>query len=853
MIRLNYLKGVNIGRHRLVEKHITGNVLGLWGVSGAGKSTVLQLVEWLINGKIEHPDPIAEFVRSNEAEEIKKMEGLAHFTVDGKPMEIERSHSKAGTSTREIRWDKQGSKWGTKEKSAAGAEALMTSLVGANQKAISSIVFVRQGAFGKLFSGLDSDRRDFFVRLLMLGHLEKIASVVDTYRKELMGSVKDLSVPRDQAVEAYSNAEQYFNEVDFDLSRMRSYKPELDAGAELVRLGDQLVTRESDFAARAVALDTSLAGLGLTRDKMDDWLQERDATLAAMRERLRAATDRRKSRATYEASKAKLTAEITEIKAWLEKSAQHDALTERLKGMAEDADKPDPRIRMRQLDEWERKYQEADALVVKLQSLPAADMDAVEKLGAEAEKTRQDAAESYNKWSAAKADLADLIKLREAAKSQHSVENCRLCGNDHPDPKFLEAAITNTQELAARLSNDSNLLEDRRREAAEEFTEARNTATTRAEQIAAANKALTDTRVALADAPDISSLILERNELAASLDAYDAAKSLRLHLMEEQRLVASAMGSVTYTKNDLAGRSSELSLADQMLGMLPPLADLDSEIQELTDNGMILKTSRDAVANHRDQFNLAREAMEAQRVLLQSTLATLTKERPFLISSIQALGPVITDANRDKVLENLREKQTKFAEQTGLAAAARRALTEADKALQEIEVRIEEQKGRIQISKELEAVRAAFMPSGITTDYLSHQFERIAIAAQDHLAQMSADFMVISSEKRALSFDFVRLNEPNGSWLNQNRMSGGQQVKLAIAVLLAIHELIIPQVGLLVLDEPSTHLDTESKIALAEVLREIGQRGNFQLIVCDHSQELKDAYTDIIELFPDPV
>jgi DNA repair exonuclease SbcCD ATPase subunit len=852
MIRLNYIKGVNIGRHRLVEKTITGNVLGLWGVSGAGKSTILQLVEWIINGKIEHADPIAEFVRCSEGEDIKKMEGFARFTVDGKEMEIERSQSKAGTGTRELRWDKQGKKWETVVKGAAAVDSLMSTLVGANQKAISSIVFVRQGAFGKLFSGLDTDRRDFFVRLLMLGHLEKIASVTDTYRKELMGSVKDLSAMRDQLDEAYKAAARYFEGVDFDLSRLRSLKAELEAGAQLVRLSDQLTNREVELADRTTALDAGLAAAGLDRVRLVAWLETTSAELAELRLSLQNATGRRTSRTAYESSVSKLSQEITAIDAWLEKNTRRAELTAKLGAMTADADKPDPRIRIGALDEWERCYREVDSLNAQLAELPPVDLAAVETLTVAAEAARAAKETAWSAWAMAKRDVAELERLAQAA-GDHSGEACRLCGSDHPDPEFLRRALRLAGDHSRLCEVDANGAENARVVALTAATTASNAATVQNRKIEDLTNQLASLRAALAGAPDGSSIVAERDALYTGLPAWDAAKSMRDHLQAECRVLAASMGATAFTQNDRDGRASDLSLARQMLAMLPPMIEIEASIKDLTDRGVTLRAQWDQLQHLQANLFNARAAYQTQHSLVQELFDKATKEQPFLISSIQALGPVMTAENRDKVLEDFRERQTKFDTQTGLVEAARRAMVEADKALQEIEMRIEEQKSRIQIGKELEAVRAAFLPSGITTDYLTHQFERIAVATQDHLSQMGADFMVLSSEKRALSFDFLRLNEPHGSWLNQNRMSGGQQVKLAIAVLLAIHELVIPQVGLLVLDEPSTHLDLESRIALAEVLREIGRRGNFQLIVCDHSPELKDAYTDIIELTSDPV
>jgi DNA repair exonuclease SbcCD ATPase subunit len=852
MIRLNYIEGRDIGRHRIISKEIKGNVLGLWGVSGAGKSTVLQLIEWLLNGAIEHPDPIAEFVRKSETEDVKKMTGKARFTVDGSPAEIDRSQSTSGTATRELRWEQQGDKWAVTKKSAADVNDLMSTLVGANQKAISSIVFIRQGAFGKLFSGLDSDRRDFFVRLLMLGHLEKIAGVIDTYRKQMMGSVQDLSALRDQSEAAYNQARTYFEEVEFEMSRLRSLKPELEAGAELLRAWDQVTSREADHKSQSVVLDSVLAEIGLTRVGMDGWIADTTGKLEKLREDLRTANGRVTSRNTYATSQANLNAEITQIQAWLEKSTKLDEVEGRLKTIeTETAGKPDPRIRIRKLDEWERSYRMVESLTERLIGIPAIDEEGLQAKRKAAEEAQEKSGKSYSDWQRAKADLDDLVKLSEVAHAPTDGEACRLCGNDHPDPKFIATAVENTRSLVDRLAAESNQVEDARRTAAAALSAAQNEASTIAEQRRNLEADVAREKAYLVGAPDGSSIVAERDQLHAMIPAYDQAKTLYDHLSEEARVLRLATAGAYYDQNYLASKKSELDLATQMLGMLPPAAELDAAIRDLTDAGVSTRAQLDKVTRQKDVFSQSVDALKAQSDALASLVERVTKERPYLITSVQAIAPVVTSENVEKVLSGFRERQTEFDAKTGKMEAARRALVEADKNLQEIDVRIAEQQNRITIGKELENVRSAFLPSGITTEYLTHQFRRIAVAAQDHLAQMSADFMVIASEQRALSFDFLRLNEPGGAWLSQNRMSGGQQVKLAIAVLLAIHELIIPQVGILVLDEPSTHLDADSRIALAEVLREIGNRGNFQLIVCDHSPELKDAYTDIIELTDD--
>ncbi len=847
MIRLDYLQGIDIGRHRLVEKTVRGNVLGLWGVSGSGKTTVLQILEWLLSGKIDHPDAIAEFIRNNEHEDIKKMLGKGRFTVDGKPMEIERTQSRAGSATRELRWDKQDDKWLTVEKTAAGVEALLTSLIGANQKAISSIVFIRQGAFGKLFSGLDSDRRDFFVRLLMLGHLEKIAGVIDTYRKQMAASCNDLSGLRDQAEATYNKARSDFEEVEFGLTLLRDLTKEIEAGAELSQLWARLDSRESDLKSAGEALNAVLASYDLDRSGLDRWVADTNQELERLRTELKTHQNRLTSRNTYASNQSKLSAELVTIDAWMEKNEKLNSLDSEIAKVSAAAVRPDPRIRIKELDAWEQSYRQLESLEAQFLQMPDVDTTALQDLKTADETARQAASRAHADWQSAKKDLEDLTGLRDAA-GHGAEESCRLCGNDHPDPKFIERAIENTQSLATRLAAESNELEARRRAASSALQAAENAATKLREQRNTIQVSIANEKAAVKDAPPVDSIVVERDRLYEGLPAWDAAKSMYDHLRSEHTAIKATMGQACYTQNERGAKQSELDMVSGILATLPPSDEIQKAIDDITAKGQELKARFDKVAAARDNHARGDEAFKTASAALQSRLETLRSERPFLVRSLEVLAPVITQRSLEQVLTEFRERQTSYDTQLGKVSAARQAMVNADQTLQELDVRLAEQKNSITIGKELENVRSAFIPSGITTEYLSHQFERIAVVTQDHLAQMSADFMVIASEKRSLSFDFMRLNEPGASWLGQNRMSGGQQVKLAIAVLLAIHELIIPQVGMLVLDEPSTHLDMDSRVALAEVLKEIGNRGNFQLIVCDHSPELRDAYTDTIEL-----
>ena len=107
---------------------------------------------------------------------------------------------------------------------------------------------------------------------------------------------------------------------------------------------------------------------------------------------------------------------------------------------------------------------------------------------------------------------------------------------------------------------------------------------------------------------------------------------------------------------------------------------------------------------------------------------------------------------------------------------------------------------------------------------------------------MNANFTVRKGSG-VLDFEFQRTDEPS-EWMPQTQLSGGQRVKMAEAFLLALQEIVIPDVGLLVLDEPTTHLDSASREGfrdMLEDLQDVLQRKECQVIVCDHCSEILPA------------
>ena len=124
-------------------------------------------------------------------------------------------------------------------------------------------------------------------------------------------------------------------------------------------------------------------------------------------------------------------------------------------------------------------------------------------------------------------------------------------------------------------------------------------------------------------------------------------------------------------------------------------------------------------------------------------------------------------------------------------------------------------------------------------------FSFILADVQRYLESMNSTFIVdIDNEVQdELTFKFKPLDR--AIWLPMKKLSGGQKITLSIAFLLAIQNIVCPGLCFLVLDEPSTHLDVQSREALCHLIESIGlalNNGNGQIWVIDHDTILERTY-----------
>jgi exonuclease SbcC len=187
----------------------------------------------------------------------------------------------------------------------------------------------------------------------------------------------------------------------------------------------------------------------------------------------------------------------------------------------------------------------------------------------------------------------------------------------------------------------------------------------------------------------------------------------------------------------------------------------------------------------------------------------------------------------------------------GQVKQATDALTAIIERKKDVEARVAKEQFKKDLAKQLDLLSNTFSRKGLPLKYVNYRFAQLAELTAANLSTLGANFTVIPDDEKSVSFKFKRLDSAEEFYMGQEKLSGGQRVRLTVAFLLAVQQLIIPDVGLLILDEPSVHLDQEGTESLAEMLASMGEQlhdSEAQVIVCDHNTALEPAFQKLVKL-----
>lgn len=835
----------NFGKHASITFDSNASVVGMLGPNGVGKSTILDAIEFAITG--EARDPLPSYVRHGEGNASVSLT----FTKNGMEGYIFRQFGK--TPKRVMTWDNK------KITSAKEVDSTMSAIFGADKKAIANAVFINQGMLDKiLFSG-DVERRELFIRLVNMAFCEKHKNMLEGKIKKLQNTIIDLGPALDAASAQVRESEAACLQTKQISDAMIDYTSDharcdafilaerdlrstmaLMANVETEQLGNnaQLATLLQSWNAPTFEAAQALM------QNMEDGLRTMDRTLAewkSIRSELihydsigKEIRDRLAVMNTH-------TTRLQELNPHKLTLLQMEEGIQQAAGVIEQYDAYEGyRSELRTAEQQIQTYQETvKGLIPPPESL--------EQLNTRHEQLAQQSA----LVDTLQASLAQRVELAACMQPDGSLSGgnttCAKCGLQvaNPEalrPEALEQAGHALTTLRKQISELTQVYLDYKSawEAHDKMER---------ELKAAISHWTTQANAAKAKINSVSEAVLASFAfIEQHRSNHQTLQAMKIQVPEIEKSISDAQADINRWMENR--KQYALALANQ------------HQRAEFT-NDKEQELSRQANENHAKAVTMRREFGEMNR--LHAMLATLTTQMQQHVAAkarheqimAQPLPPVVIElsntlqGNLEAVKAELNARMEARSQAIGRTQQAQESLKRVKATYEDLARRVASDAEKRKIIEDLVLLKDLMSAEGLPAAVVDYHFRYLAALTQTALNQLDANFSIMIDEERPLSFKFVRLDEPEHVPLPMNKLSGGQRVRLCTAFLIAVQQRLVKEVGLMVLDEPSTHVDQNGVESLAEFLRTLGgqlRNTEIQIFISDHHPALKNCFDKVLEL-----
>jgi DNA repair exonuclease SbcCD ATPase subunit len=813
----------NFGKHAKIEFDTHESVVGIIGPNGSGKSTLLDLLKFLFTSILE--DNAESYIRTG----AKKAEGEAHFIQNGQPGRIYRKIT-ASSSSRELEWNGETS---TKDLDVA---TKLAAILGADKHAISNAVFIPQGELDKILFGNQADREKLFTRLVNVAFLEKTVGVLDTKIKQESASTEDLTSVVDELRVQVAVAGGNVQDIELEYRMMENVTPKLsflrrmhDLTQQHAALQTKRGAAENAAIVHGMALQSALDLAGISSYEA---LQLKEQAVQA-----------KYNQAHTHHTSLVLGQKTKDLRS--KQRADLDALDMTLirqNGRRSDLEMTLAGVDLMALYNQLQSAEKRQVVAAECKRLDAECAAAMAEVTDHSQKPTPDAG-VLNILRTEGESLASVLGGLDLSLNALKLVVGKPCGDRCPVcAQHIDSAIispSRLQELQTERDRQAFILTSKRQAYAKLDQEIK-THTQTTQNLSAKYVRLIQehskwvqqlSSLPAGDASDIKARYQQATALTAEL------KELKTSIttLETRR---AQVANWEFTPEDLA-RAEKFTEA--ALGLASDALEACKEEQkELTQ----LRNTVAHLWSAKTKAEAEAKACLDQETSAANTLLDHQRNAPTNIAPYELIdvpGSVAACEGHER----------KRQECAGRLTQARDQLKVLQKRDLELAERLHKNSIRMQVVEDLRRLRDTFSRGGLPMAYVEYQFRRLITLAQRNLTELGANFTIEVNPERPVAFSFTRLDETQSEALDMVKLSGGQRVKLSIAFLIAVQQLLIPEVGLLVLDEPSTHLDEESVEALKGLLMSMTQtlqNASQQVWVVDHHTNLQPAFGACLQL-----
>lgn len=809
---IEHIELENWGPHVKLSESIGSHIVGIIGSNGKGKSNLLQAIAYALTGDLAGVKGSLYIHNYGHDDAAKKAVVRLRFRKGDKEGTIERVIKDNGTTTRQLVYGDNT------YKAAAEVDKIMSEILGADKAAMQNAVYIKQGDIAKLVKGTPSERQETMIKLMNLSFIEQRSEAVRKKLFSLKAGVKDYSDSKRLLEEAISSAESsaaaaedVMNENKDCHDMLSSLEFISNKLAERTRL-DQAINANNMTIAEVSRIISELVDSApdLISDTAVKTLQDAYKDLSAKLSSMQAEEATANKLDELLANKATLNNIIVDCDNALASSnidietlSAEKVATESMLNIAI----------------------EAEALAMQKQAMADEKTEITTSM-------QTIAAES----ATLDKDLSDITSAINATIKEVTIgelctsEVCPVCGGVI-DINVVNAAISKVNENKAKLEKQQA-----------ELTRISEVRTSNGHALAVlASKA---SKLA-SDYEQVVNRLAEIGEIKPSVKIREELENIKKYISTKEAIIqqkGEAVAKLTAIESAIAG------LGGAVAHVTPE--SINAVQNELNSVAAKMKEQSDLL----EKINIEKGRLFFEKTALGNNTAEYEKVDALYRDKCKEIG---IDANA-MTLNGLEEKMIEFrqgsiaytqAEANKTYAENLRDKSQAD--LDKVNAEIEKNNDRLSLIDDIQTVLTLTSRTGVPLAYANEVFKAITPDVQDLLAMMQANFTVEPDPDRPLTYRFTRTDDSSGYDMPQERLSGGQAIRLSIAMLAACQQTILPEVGMLILDEPSSHIDAEGVEHMRDMfagLNSILENTDMQLIVVDHNSILEAAFENVIKL-----
>lgn len=829
----------NWGPHKHLEFDSEDHIVGIIGSNGRGKSNLLQAIAYALTGdldKTKGTSYIRHFGSPNAAKEASVKIVFQKGTEEGT---IIRKIKDTGTTSRQMTWG------GKTVKSAAEVEKLMAEILGADKEAMRNAVYIKQGDIARLVRGTPSERQEINLKLMNLHFTEQN---VDQIRK--MKAIANNCLVDYVQIEA-----MLIDQKDQLLADIAEYTKKLEPLKEahnLVSKLQQIYDLRVSTANEGRLIDTLNAQLTqkkherkkLLNNRLEEEIvqifEDNNITIKEAEQYLKFCNEYKTHVTNLEAKQKELATIETELER-IQKSYKGSILTEQEynDAVARSIEISNIRNVLREFRNLYNNYTEAtkhySSLHLEMQQVYG-DTKGYEKL-----------IDDRN------VIINNITKLSEdiAIASLVDHDTCPICGNylnEEIKTTFKTEYDNNRDKLDAakkKLEELNKIIKDFENEKIKKQT----CLSQYSEYLPKALKNLEDFQ----NTGNNLNIITTYSSKDQELEVEDETIKQNIAIYKSSSSVITA---TTNKRNFLKAQVELLQTEfDKFKKLNKDNAEYSKEeesicltyLNELLESNKTLKEVLDNI------HSLDNKISELEGVVA-STYDNYGKQVDILYNLLEKLPITLEDESIEgthAIVQKYRNSELEYSSLVSLLNKSTNELKEVEHKLLDCRDNISKNNKRLTLIEDLQTTAEIICKNGIPLAYANEVFAHITPMVQDMLERMQANFTVSIDPDRPMTYKFIRTDDDSGYEMPQERLSGGQAIRLAIALLIACQQAILPDVGLLILDEPSSHIDAEGVEHMRDMfiqLEDILKNSNMQVILVDHNPTLVAAFDKTIKL-----